>query len=101
MAPRPRPRQIDPYLPYLRERWNAGEHNARALWREIRQQGYGAGDEQVRRVVNAWRADPHHHGSQPTMAAGPAKGEVIHYSAHTTRWFLWKSTADLSESEAD
>ena len=35
------------------------------------------------------------------MAAGPAKGEVIHYSAHKTRWFLWKSTADLSESEAD
>lgn len=28
MAPRPRPREIDPSLSYVRERWNAGEHNA-------------------------------------------------------------------------
>jgi transposase len=100
MAPRPRPRQIDPYVPYLQERWNAGEHNARALWREIRQQGYSAGEEQVRRVVNAWRIDPHSHRNQPTIAAGPAKAEVICYSAHKTRWFLWKPTADLSETAA-
>ena len=26
-----RPRQLDRYLPYLRERWNAGEHNVRQL----------------------------------------------------------------------
>jgi transposase len=100
MAPHPRPRQIDPYLPSLRERWNAGEHNARALWREIRAQGYGAGEEQVRRVVNAWRADPHNHGNQPSIAAGPAKEEVIAYSARKTRWLLWKPTADLTSAEA-
>lgn len=100
LAPRPRPRQIDPYLPYLRERWNAGEHNARALWREIRQQGYGAGDEQVRRIVNAWRADPHSHGNQPTVAAGPAKEEVTIYSAHKTRWLLWKPVSELRAGEA-
>ena len=100
MLPRPRPRQIDPYLPYLQERWNAGEHNARALWREIRAQGYGAGDEQVRRVVNAWRADPHNHGNQPSTVAGPAKEELLTYSAHKTRWFLWKPTADLTDVQA-
>jgi transposase len=100
MAPHLRPRQIDPYLPYLRERWNAGEHNARALWREIRAQGYGAGEEQVRRVVNAWRADPHNHGNQPSVAAGPAKEEVTAYSARKTRWLLWKPTADLTSAEA-
>jgi transposase len=100
LAPRPRPRQIDPYLPYLRERWNAGEHNARALWREIQAQGYGAGDEQVRRTVNAWRTDPHSHGNQPTIAAGPAKEEVRTYSAHKTRWLLWKPVSELREAEA-
>lgn len=31
LAARPRPRQIDPYLGYLREHSNAGEHNAQAL----------------------------------------------------------------------
>ncbi|HEX4841369.1 MAG TPA: ISL3 family transposase [bacterium] len=100
LAARPRPRQIDPYLPYLRERWNAGEHNARALWREIRAQGYGAGDEQVRRVVNAWRTDPHSHGNQPTVAAGLAKAEVTTYSARKTRWLLWKPVSELREGEA-
>ncbi len=100
MASRPRPRQIDPYLPYLQERWNAGEHNARALWREIRTQGYSAGDEQVRRVVNAWRTNPHCHGRQPTAAALPAKEEVTSYSAHKTRWLLGKPTSDLTGTEA-
>jgi transposase len=100
MAARPRQRQIDAYLPYLRERWNKGEHNARALWREIRAQGYSAGDNQVRRVVNAWRADPHHHGTQPTIAALPAKEEVTAYSARKTRWRLWKPTSDLTDTQA-
>lgn len=35
-APRHRPNQITAYEPYLRERWNAGEQNAAALWRELR-----------------------------------------------------------------
>lgn len=100
MAARPRPRQIDSYLAYLRERWDAGEHNACALWREIRAQGYGAGDEQVRRVVNQWRADPHHPGGQCATAAVVAKAEVATYSAHKTRWLLWKPLTDLSDAEA-
>ncbi len=100
MAARPRHRQIDAYVPYLRERWNAGEHNARGLWREIRAQGYSAGEDQVRRVVNAWRADPHHHGNQPTIAALPATEEVTAYSARKTRWLLCKPTSDLSGREA-
>jgi hypothetical protein len=100
MAARPRPRQIDPYLDYLRKRWDAGEHNAQALWREIRAQGYSASDEQVRRVVNLWRADPHHPGSQCATAAGVAKAEVATYSAHKTRWLLWKPLTDLSDAEA-
>src|SRR5262249_26424796 len=100
MAPPPRPRRIDPYLPSLRERWNAGEHNARGLWREIRAPGYRAGEEQVRRVVNAWRADPHHHRNQPSIAAPPAKEEVTASSARKTRWLLCKPTADLTSAEA-
>jgi transposase len=100
MAARPRHRQIDAHVPYLRERWNAGEHNARGLWREIRAQGDSAGEDQVRRVVNAWRADPHHHGNQPTIAAPPAKEEAPASSARKTRWLLWKPSSDLTDSQA-
>lgn len=31
---------LDPYVPYLVERWNEGCHNGKKLYREIREQGY-------------------------------------------------------------
>lgn len=93
-----RPRQLDRYLPYLRERWNAGEHNVRQLWRELRDQGYTASDSGIRRVVSTWRAA----APQPGVAGEPleAKEELVSYSAHQTRWLLWKAPEDLSEREA-
>jgi transposase len=56
--PRQPERPIEPYIPYLHERWNAGVHNALTLWREIHAQGYTAGVAQVRRLVMAWRTPP-------------------------------------------
>jgi transposase len=95
---RPRARLIDPFVPYLTERWNAGEQNARRLWREIRDRGFPASDVHVRRLVTAWRTP-----SPDQAAAGsplPAKPEVVYYSVHKTRWLLMKPTNDLSEPEA-
>lgn len=67
-----RPRQIDPYIPYLQERWNAGEHNARTLWRAIHAQGYRASEAQVRRLVYAWRTPPEAPG-----VAGHTRSDTI------------------------
>src|SRR5947208_6607229 len=36
----PAPCKIDPYRPFLRERWEAGVHNAHKLLDEIRSRGY-------------------------------------------------------------
>jgi transposase len=93
-----RPRQLDRYLPYLRERWTAGEHNVRQLWREIRDQGYTASDMGLRRLLSSWRSP----APQPGVAGPPLapKEEVIFYSTHKTRWLLWKAPEDLSEREA-
>lgn len=93
-----RPRQIDPYLPHLQARWNAGEHNARTLWREIHAQGYPAGVSQVRRLVNAWRARP----PAPGVAGQPllATDEAVSYSPRQTRWLLTKLAGDLTTREA-
>ncbi len=33
-------RKIDPYLPYLRERWDAGVHNNTRLFGEMKERGY-------------------------------------------------------------
>lgn len=34
------PSMLDPYLPYLHQRWTGGCHNGMQLWRELREQGY-------------------------------------------------------------
>ena len=39
----PRPSRLDPYKPYLMERWNEGCHDGTQLWREICAQGYRGG----------------------------------------------------------
>jgi transposase len=93
-----RPRRIDPYLPSLRARWNAGEHNVRQLWRAVRAQGYPCSDIAVRRIVSTWR-EP---APQPGVAGAPlpAKQEVLYYSTRTTRWLLWKAQEELSAREA-
>jgi transposase len=40
-APRSaRPSKLDPYTPYLEERWRVGETNGRQLWHEIQAQGF-------------------------------------------------------------
>jgi transposase len=98
---RPRPRLIDPYVPYLQERWTAGEHSARVLWREIREQGFAATDVHVRRLVAGW---PSAHLPSPTRAPvgspTPTKPEVVYFSVHRTRWLLMKPVSTLSASES-
>ena len=31
---------LDPYVPYLQQRWDAGCHNTQQLWRELQSQGF-------------------------------------------------------------
>ena len=47
---------LDPYLPYLRERWNAGCQNAAQLQHEIAVRGYRGSHTSVRSLVSDWRA---------------------------------------------
>jgi transposase len=49
--PRPRRRVIDPYVPYLLQRWAEGCHNGMQLWREIRAQGFSHGASNVFRFL--------------------------------------------------
>ncbi|HKA52579.1 MAG TPA: ISL3 family transposase [Candidatus Binatia bacterium] len=52
----PRWSSLTRFLPYLEQRWNAGCHNAAALWREVRGLGFRGTASLVRRVVGPWRA---------------------------------------------
>jgi transposase len=45
---------LDPFLPYLESRFQAGDSNAHQLWREIKEQGYPGSKSQVSKWM-AWR----------------------------------------------
>jgi transposase len=54
----PRQRLLDPFLPYLRQRWSEGVTNATLLLREIQSQGYrGTSYSQLRDLVAGWRTE--------------------------------------------
>lgn len=53
----PAPCKIDPYRPYLRERWEKGVHNARKLLDEVRKRGYEGGYSQLKLAVTPWREE--------------------------------------------
>ena len=60
---------LNPYLPYLEERYQAECHNAHQLWREIQGKGYPGSPGQVRKWVR-WRQQ------KPTAEAGPPAESV-------------------------
>ena len=73
-----RPSLLDPYVPYLRERWQAGCQNAAQLMREITSRGYQGSHAIVRALVSDWRA------SSPT-AVRPTRGNKRKAPAPVTR----------------
>ena len=50
---------LDPYLPYLLERWNEGCRSAKRLHREIREQGYHHSVDTVNRLLSSFRHTEH------------------------------------------
>jgi hypothetical protein len=65
---------VAPYLPFLRERWQAGCHNGRQLFREAKARGYAGSPAQLERVTTQWRKQlpP----SPPTSKGAPRSSPV-------------------------
>jgi len=74
----PRSRVIEPYLDYLRQRWEQGEHNGRLLFEEIRAQGYPAGLTEVYVAIQPWRT----HGPTASLARAQEVQQYPSYSRH-------------------
>lgn len=71
-GPRPhRRRAIATYLPYLRERWEAGERRVAVLWGEIRERGFPGAAPRVREALAPWRRDERAARRAATDAALP------------------------------
>jgi hypothetical protein len=99
-APRHRPNQITAFEPYLRERWNAGEQNAAALWRELRVQGYPGAVSSLRGYVRRWRIGPLKTGRRPDTAPQAKAPLTVHLDTpRKTRWLLLQSAEERDAAE--
>jgi transposase len=92
---RQRPSILDPYLPYLNQRWKEGSRNASELWRAICSQGYPGSRRQVSRWVYERREQPSvltpdkhfkSHSNHPMLSINEAAGRP---SLPTSQRFVW------------
>jgi transposase len=66
---------LDPYVPYLVERWNEGCRNGKKLYREIREQGYSNSEEACARfTAHLRRAEAQ--GRPPSSVPRARRGSV-------------------------
>jgi transposase len=101
-APRERPREIDRYVPYLRERWEAGEHNVRILWEAIRTRGFGGSFHYLGRYLTQWRTESGRTGRpspHPVLTPTVLPRRQRSVSARRLRWWCCKDASDLTTEQ--
>lgn len=105
---------LDPYLPYVQQRWADGCTNASQLWREMKTNGYRGVRKQVARWSQQQRIEPA--STSPKKHAGDAKGmsNTAHHEVKTSSlvptqkvlaaprrlvWLLLRNRTQLHEEE--
>jgi transposase len=86
------PTLLTPFEPFLRDRWNAGCHNATQLWRELRERGFTGRYGIVALRLHQWRATDR-------LGASRSVRKVTGYSPRQTAWLLLRSTEKLTADE--
>ena len=70
--------KLDPYLVYLRERWNAGSYSGSRLFCEIKERGYPGSKSLLRQLLGEWRTElppkrRQGHPRKPRLSSQPRK----------------------------
>jgi transposase len=86
----------DPFVDYLKRRWDEGCHNAAQLSREIRALGFGGSAMMVRRRVARWRRGEPTRGRRPSDPRPPA---IKRPSSRRVSWWLLTEWTDLEADE--
>lgn len=86
------PMLLTPFEPFLRERWDAGCHNATQLWRELQQRGFTGRYGIVALHLHQWRAT-----DRPGVPRTVRR--VTTYSPRQTVWLLLRPSEQLTADE--
>src|SRR5258707_390096 len=92
--------QLDPYLPYLRQRWEQGCHNGRLLAHEIEVQGFRGSASLVRQLIGGWRANlpaPEPGARGPKRRTAPPAPRRI--SARQASWWFVTPPEQLTDTQ--
>lgn len=68
--------KLDPHLPYLRNLWDAGNHNSAHLFRLIKARGYAGCESLLRMRLSEWRAEL----PKPRWPGNPRKPRLFQQS---------------------
>lgn len=94
--------KLDPYQAYLEQEWQAGQHNATELWREICQQGFAGS----RGLVGKWAAgkrkllpQKNKRDKEEEVPPLPVYTKIVPWSARRASWLLVKAETEMDEEE--
>jgi transposase len=90
---RKRQSPFDAFAPYVLKRWQEGQRNGLALWREIKAQGYTGTERSVYRYLETLK--------HAEVRASVHPERIQHYSAQTAIWLFVRDPKKLSESERE
>ncbi|HEY1391072.1 MAG TPA: ISL3 family transposase [Ktedonobacterales bacterium] len=93
-----RPSIMDPFEPYLRERWAQGEHNSAELYTEIREQGFTGSLVLVRQRLARWRVRPRQTHDAVDGSASDGGSKRL-FSPRETLWLLMADPTTTQQSE--
>jgi transposase len=98
--PRRRRNKIAAYLPYLKQRWAEGCHNASELWREIKAQGFAGCESAVRHFIAEWRlnVEPELRRKRHLSSGAPIRRVTIP-GARSVTWLLLHDESKLNDQQ--
>lgn len=98
--PKARRNQIDPFVPYLKRRWEEGAHNTAQLWREIQAEGFQGSDSSLRHSLARWRCNlPSPFQRQQGAGPVPADPPMRIPSPPQAVWLLLRGQVELQPEQ--
>jgi transposase len=94
-----RPGQLAPFAGYLRERWEAGCHNATRLWHELRDRGFRGSYTSVAIYVAPWRGAGYRYRGQPNKRRDSSAPTEARVTPRQVCWLLLRSCDALTDEE--